>query len=163
MIASFLIVRKGSAADAKCYDPALDYYQPVTIRLWTNGSGKQLESLSKVVKPPEEVRRYMDDVMDNMTRAEYVLLAMRLPRDKGNDNGGGGSGYGTPAPNNGKENRDEEEERRKGEREKAAAQGVLWNTSAYEVSKPMKKKKVERLLTEEEKYQGFIRSVSEHA
>merc|ERR1712093_790100 len=28
-----------------------------------------------------EVRRYMDDVMEKATRVEYVLLAMRLPRD----------------------------------------------------------------------------------
>lgn len=28
----------------------------------------------------EEVRRYMSDVMDNVTRAVYVLLPMRLPR-----------------------------------------------------------------------------------
>lgn len=159
VIASFLIVRKGSAADARCYDPSLDYYQPVTIRLWTNGSGKQLESLAKVVKPPEEVRRYMDDVMDNMTRAEYVLLAMRLPRDKGENSGG----TGNDSENSKEKDKEKEDDaRRKSESEKPPAQGVLWNTSAYEVNKPMKKKKVERLLTEEEKYQGFIRSVSEH-
>lgn len=152
VIASFLIVRKGSAADAKCYDPSLDYYQPVTIRLWTNGNSKQLETLRKVVKPQEEVRRYMDDVMDNMTRAEYVLLAMRLPRDKGE---GGGSGHGTPNLEKEKEN--------EGESAQLPTTDVLWNTSAYEVARPAKKKKVERLLTEEEKYQNFIKSVSEHA
>ena len=151
VIASFLIVRKGSAADAKCYDPSLDYYQPVTIRLWTNGNSKQLETLRKVVKPQEEVRRYMDDVMDNMTRAEYVLLAMRLPRDKGEGNSG------TAAPKEGTEKENEEESAQ------LPTTDVLWNTSAYEVAKPTKKKKVERLLTEEEKYQNFIKSVSEHA
>ncbi|RAL68330.1 hypothetical protein DID88_007060 [Monilinia fructigena] len=80
VIASFLIVRKGSSSDSPSYDPQLDYYQPVTIRLYTH-QGKQLDSLQKVVAPPDEVRRYMDDIMDNMTRAEYVLLAMRLPKD----------------------------------------------------------------------------------
>ncbi|KAK1762102.1 hypothetical protein QBC33DRAFT_292667 [Phialemonium atrogriseum] len=79
VIASFLIVRKGSASEYPVADPALDYYQPVTIRLFTP-TGRHLEHLARVVGPQEEVRRYMDDIMDRMTRAEYVLLAMRLPR-----------------------------------------------------------------------------------
>lgn len=78
VVASFLIVRKGSTSEYGG-DPKLDYYEPVTIRLYTH-LGRHLENLQKVVAPQEEVRRYMDDVMDNMTRAEYVLLAMRLPR-----------------------------------------------------------------------------------
>ncbi|KAG8407527.1 hypothetical protein J3459_018415 [Metarhizium acridum] len=78
VVASFLIVRKGSASEYGG-DPKLDYYQPVTIRLQTT-TGRHLENLARVVAPQDEVRRYMDDVMDNMTRAEYVLLAMRLPR-----------------------------------------------------------------------------------
>lgn len=78
VVASFLIVRKGSTSEYGG-DPALDYYQPVTIRLQTT-TGRHLENLARVVAPQDEVRRYMDDVMDNMTRAEYVLLAMRLPR-----------------------------------------------------------------------------------
>ncbi|KAG5920486.1 hypothetical protein E4U42_006191 [Claviceps africana] len=78
VVASFLIVRKGSTSEYGG-DPKLDYYQPVTIRLQTS-SGRHLENLARVVAPQDEVRRYMDDVMDNMTRAEYVLLAMRLPR-----------------------------------------------------------------------------------
>lgn len=80
VIASFLIVRKGSSSDCPTYDPALDYYQPITIRLFAQ-QGRQLDALQKVVAPPEEVRRYMDDIMNMATRAEYVLLAMRLPRD----------------------------------------------------------------------------------
>ena len=51
----------------------------MTVRLVAPG-GRYLENLHRVVAPQDEVRRYMDDVMDNMTRAEYVLLAMRLPR-----------------------------------------------------------------------------------
>ncbi|KAK2022339.1 hypothetical protein LX32DRAFT_200269 [Colletotrichum zoysiae] len=78
VIASFLIVRKGSQLEYGG-DAKLDYYQPVTIRIYAQ-SGRHLEYLQRVVAPPDEVRRYMDDVMDNMTRAEYVLLAMRLPR-----------------------------------------------------------------------------------
>lgn len=78
VVASFLIVRKGSVSEYGG-DPKLDYYEPVTIRLYTH-TGRQLENLARVVAPQDEVRRYMDNVMDNMTRAEYVLLAMRLPR-----------------------------------------------------------------------------------
>lgn len=135
VIASFLIVRKGSSADSKSYDPLLDYYQPVTIRLYTH-QPKQLDSLAKVVAPPNEVRKYMDDIMDNMTRAEYVLLAMRLPRDHeppkveapdvvmGND----------------------------------SIQGqVLWNATVNSFPKP---KPLKKPLTEEEQYQKFIASVS---
>lgn len=78
VIASFLIVRKGSVSEYG-YDPKLDYYQPITIRI-SSTQPRYLEYFSRVVAPQEEVRRYMDDIMDNMTRAEYVLLAMRLPR-----------------------------------------------------------------------------------
>lgn len=83
VIASFLIVRKGSVSEYGG-DPSLDYYQPVTIRLQTS-TGRHLENLARVVAHQDEVRRYMDDVMDNMTRAEYVLLAMRLPRELKDD------------------------------------------------------------------------------
>lgn len=77
-VVSFLIVRKGSTSEYGG-DPELDYYQPITMRLFTH-TGRHLENLARVVAPQDEVRRYMDDVMDNMTRAEYILLAMRLPR-----------------------------------------------------------------------------------
>lgn len=83
VVASFLIVRKGSQSEYGG-DPELDYYQPVTIRVQTP-TGRHLENLARVVAPQDEVRRYMDDVMDNMTRAEYVLLAMRLPRAGADD------------------------------------------------------------------------------
>ncbi|CAK7273393.1 hypothetical protein SEPCBS57363_005630 [Sporothrix epigloea] len=92
-IASFLIVRKGSASEYSG-DPHLDYYQPITVRLQVSplsNSLKLLEYLSKVVAPVSEVRRYMEDTMNSMTRAEFVLLAMRLPRRKGSVVGGGGA------------------------------------------------------------------------
>jgi hypothetical protein len=92
VIASFLIVRRGSAADYPVADPALDYYQPATVRLFTQ-TGRHLEHLARVVAPQDEVKRYMDDIMHRMTRAEYVLLAMRLPR--GDEKSGGGSGSGS--------------------------------------------------------------------
>ncbi|PQE08954.1 translation elongation factor G2 protein [Rutstroemia sp. NJR-2017a WRK4] len=144
VIASFLIVRKGSASDSPTYDPQLDYYQPVTIRLYTH-QGKQLESLQKVVAPAEEVRRYMDDVMDNMTRAEYVLLAMRLPKD-------------TEATTS-----DKEDEVVKTEKPDGVPNQVLWQTTnppPAPTSTPQAAMKVQRLLTEDEKYQTFITKVA---
>lgn len=90
VLASFLIVRRGSSNENGVADPALDYYQPVTIRIsapygnsGAGGShGRLLDNLAKVVARPGEVRAYMEDIMDTMTRAEYVLLAMRLPRNE---------------------------------------------------------------------------------
>ncbi|KAM3069157.1 hypothetical protein ACMFMG_010678 [Clarireedia jacksonii] len=144
VIASFLIVRKGSASDSPTYDPQLDYYQPVTIRLYTH-QGKQLESLQKVVAPAEEVRRYMDDVMDNMTRAEYVLLAMRLPRE-----------MEAMAS-------DKEDEVVKKEKQDGVSNQVLWQTTnppPAPAPPPQAAMKLQRLLTEDEKYQTFIAKVA---
>ncbi|KAM7207906.1 hypothetical protein V8F20_001700 [Naviculisporaceae sp. PSN 640] len=79
VVASFLIVRKAGQAEYPVADPVADYYQPVTIRLFTS-AGRHLEHLPRVVAPEEEVRRYMDDVMDKAIRGEFMYLAMRLPR-----------------------------------------------------------------------------------
>jgi hypothetical protein len=136
LIASFLIVRKGSASDSPSYDPALDYYQPITIRLFAN-QHRQLDALQKVVAPPDEVRRYMDDIMENMTRAEYVLLAMRLPKEPE---------QASIEKEGSAENNDQLDNQ------------VLWGTTTstpVAIVKPTK-----RLLTEEEKYQNFITSVA---
>jgi hypothetical protein len=83
VVASFLIVRRGSKLEYGG-DRALDFYQPVTVRVQSQ-SPKVLENLARVVAPQDEVQRYMDDVMETMTRAEYVLLAMRLPRAERDD------------------------------------------------------------------------------
>lgn len=79
VIASFLVVRKGSASASQAYDSKLDYYQPVTIHFSTPHA-RILEPLARVVAPIDEVRRYMDDIMDKMTRARHVHLALQLPR-----------------------------------------------------------------------------------
>ncbi len=140
VIASFLIVRKGSSSDSPAYDPDLDYYQPITIRLYAH-QGRQLEALQKIVAPPDEVRRYMDDIMDHATRAEYVLLAMRLPKDKEQ----------SPAA------ADKEQEE---EAEKLAqiASNLQWPTTTSTPVQKMKPPK--RLATEAEKYQSFIAGVA---
>ncbi|ESZ97233.1 hypothetical protein SBOR_2356 [Sclerotinia borealis F-4128] len=143
VIASFLIARKGSSSDSRSYDPQLDYYQPVTMRLYAH-QGKQLDSLQKVVASPDEVRRYMDDIMDNMTRAEYVLLAMRLPKNSEPEK------EGTPTSSS-------------DQLEMDANNSNLphWQTTNEPPPPPVARiPPSKRLLTEEEKYQSFITSVS---
>ncbi|KAI8955044.1 hypothetical protein F4801DRAFT_530950 [Xylaria longipes] len=142
VVASFLIVRRGSKLEYGG-DRALDYYQPVTLRLHSQ-TPKVLENLARVVAPEDEVRRYMDDVMENMTRAEYVLLAMRLPRTDRED----------PT--------EERPETPKVSETSHPAQltGVLWDsrpTSGRPASaKPVSAKPV----GEDEQYQSFIASIS---
>ncbi|KAK5157217.1 hypothetical protein LTR04_005462 [Oleoguttula sp. CCFEE 6159] len=80
VIASFLVVRKGSTAASGGYDPQLDYYEPITVR-FSADDPRFLQPLTKAVLPQQVVREYMEDVMSKCTRAEYVHLAMRLPRD----------------------------------------------------------------------------------
>ncbi|POS85873.1 hypothetical protein EPUL_001998 [Erysiphe pulchra] len=80
VIVSFLIIRKGSDAESPSYNPELDYYQPMTIRLHVHQT-RQLDALRKAVESPENVRAWMNKVMEECQRAEYVLLAMRLPRE----------------------------------------------------------------------------------
>ncbi|KAK3346597.1 hypothetical protein B0T25DRAFT_281838 [Lasiosphaeria hispida] len=163
VIASFLIVRKGSKSEYPVADPDLDYYQPVTVRFFAP-SGKHLENLARVVAPEEEVRRYMDDVMDKMTRAEYILLAMRLPRGEPKDEGGV----------------DEKEKEKEVQMNGAASKpaqvemegvrktpqpGVLWTTTSKppkpEIRElPPRSRMYSRVRDEDDQYQTFISSVS---
>lgn len=139
VIASFLIVRRGSSSDSPTYDPELDYYQPITIRLFAQ-QGRQLDALQKIVAPPEEVRRYMDDIMDTATRAEYVLLAMRLPKENEQP----------PAP--------EKDEATNGD--PMDYQITQWATTNSSTPVPVHKvKPAKKLLSEEEQYQSFITTV----
>ncbi|EJT80899.1 hypothetical protein GGTG_00891 [Gaeumannomyces tritici R3-111a-1] len=144
LMASFLIVRKGSKSEYGV-DPTLDYYQPVTVKLHSP-SPKILDHLHRVVAPPEEVKRYMNNIMDTMTRAEYVLLAMRLPRDTGKDEKEGSSEKDAPG-------------KASSEPEAVKSQpmdGVLWTAKATKPSQ----KPVVKAPTEDEQYQKFIASVT---
>jgi hypothetical protein len=136
VVASFLIVRKGSASDSPTYDPDLDYYQPITIRIYS-GQVKQLDALSKVVAPQEEVQRYMNDIMDKATRAEYVLLAMRLPRDRDQNQ------------------TSEKEDEEKTEHVDPVIGWATTNSTPLAKVKPAKK-----VSTEEEQYKSFIKTVA---
>ncbi|KAL8917647.1 MAG: hypothetical protein Q9208_007828 [Pyrenodesmia sp. 3 TL-2023] len=82
VLASFLILRKGSAAATPSdYNKTTTYYQPVTIRL-SASNPKILEPLARVVAPPEEVRRYMEGVFDKMSPAKEAWLVVRAPRER---------------------------------------------------------------------------------
>ncbi|KAL4797562.1 hypothetical protein BDV19DRAFT_358306 [Aspergillus venezuelensis] len=58
-----------------------EYYQPITFRIYS-ANPKTLEPLSRVVKPPEEVRKYMNEIMDRAERAPDGFLAYQLPREQ---------------------------------------------------------------------------------
>ncbi|OJJ44618.1 hypothetical protein ASPZODRAFT_134700 [Penicilliopsis zonata CBS 506.65] len=75
-----------------------EYYQPVTFRIISNNP-KVLEPLTRVVKPPDEVRRYMNEIMDRAERAPDGFLAFRLPRETpGLDTETEEKKAGTPVP-----------------------------------------------------------------
>ncbi|KAK0725215.1 hypothetical protein B0H67DRAFT_598536 [Lasiosphaeris hirsuta] len=162
VIASFLIVRKGSKSEYPVADPDLDYYQPVTVRFFAP-SGKHLENLARVVAPQEEVRRYMDDVMDKMTRAEYILLAMRLPRGEVKDEAGvDEKEKENEVQSNGAASKLQIEME---DVRKTSQPGVLWTTTTKppkpEIRElPPRSKMYSRVRDEDDQYQSFITSVS---
>lgn len=82
VVASFLVTRKGDRTTSGSYRKSIDYYQPVTIRLSTHNP-RTLEPLARVVAPTDDVRKRMNDIMDKMTAADSVYLAIRLPRSEG--------------------------------------------------------------------------------
>jgi hypothetical protein len=140
VIASFLIVRRGSTSEYPGYDPSLDYYQPVTIRLYAH-QGRQLEALQKVVAPADEVREYMNTIMDKATRAEYVLLAMRLPKES----------EAPPVA---------ERSIIANDSNHSVAEPVLWATTNTPSNPTKAVKPSKNPVFEQDKYQTFINSVS---
>lgn len=79
--------QQGEKTDIKSEEPSKEnpanlkeYYQPVTFH-FQSPNPKVLEPLARVVKPPDEVRRYMNEVMDRAERAPDEFLAMRLPHE----------------------------------------------------------------------------------
>lgn len=156
VIASFLIVRKGSTSEYGG-DPKLDYYQPVTIRM-SSTQPRTLDHFSRVAAPEEEVKRYMEDVMDNMTRAEYVLLAMRLPKPERDSKENSHSSE--------KENKAEDSTHATPETEdpELLKKGLTWKkdkTIKQLSTKPHGPKHGgRRTVNEDEQYQNFIASVS---
>ncbi|EMC94816.1 hypothetical protein BAUCODRAFT_36075 [Baudoinia panamericana UAMH 10762] len=81
-LASFIVTRKGrDAADPTGLDPNKEYWQPVTIMLEVKtGLETTLpEFVKRWVKPANEVRKHMEDVMKRCERAPESWLALRLP------------------------------------------------------------------------------------
>jgi hypothetical protein len=157
VVVSFLIVRKGSTSEYGG-DPELDYYQPVTMRLYTH-TGRHLDHLARVVAPQDEVRRYMDDVMDNMTRAEYILLAMRLPRhgEDGDREGAGSHGIEEPKTNGSTPQPDTETGAASSNKP-----SVMWSTGTSTSSKGAHELLKSRQVEDQEQlqYQRLINSVA---
>ncbi|KAJ5703113.1 hypothetical protein N7488_010661 [Penicillium malachiteum] len=58
-----------------------EYWQPVTFRIHAADT-RILEPLTRVVKPADEVRKYMNEIMDRTERAPAGFLAMRLPTEE---------------------------------------------------------------------------------
>lgn len=57
-----------------------EYWQPVTFRIHAADS-RILEPLTRVVRPADEVRKYMNEIMDRAERAPDGFLALRLPHE----------------------------------------------------------------------------------
>ncbi|KAK0713976.1 hypothetical protein B0T26DRAFT_381773 [Lasiosphaeria miniovina] len=155
-VASFMIVRKGSKSEYPMADPDLDYYQPLTIRLFSP-TGRHLENLTKVVAPREEVRRYMEDIMDKMTRAEYILLAMRLPRGEGKDE------PGADEKEKEKESEPDSTGSKTGEIEaakKTPQPGVLWAKPPKPEIRELPPRSRVYKMDVDDQYQSFISGVS---
>lgn len=72
----------GTPAGAPVNEASLkEYWQPVTFRIHSSAP-KTLEPLTRVVKPPDEVRKYMNEIMDRAERAPDGFPALRLPHEE---------------------------------------------------------------------------------
>lgn len=81
LLASFIVTRKGrEAADPSGLDPETEYWQPVTLMVEVAYNREHLLGcVRRWVKPAEEVRKAMEEVMGRCTRAPDAFLAPRLP------------------------------------------------------------------------------------
>jgi hypothetical protein len=82
VLCSFIVIRRGSeAADPSLYDPKLEYWEPVTIKITSDV--QTLSTLGRYVATADEARANMQGVMDRCENVDDVYLALRLPREKG--------------------------------------------------------------------------------
>ena len=81
LLVSFIVVRRGhQAVDNTSLKLSAEYWQPVTIMIEVAyGKEELLNHIRRWVKPAEEVRKYMEDVMQRCERAPETYLALRLP------------------------------------------------------------------------------------
>ncbi|KAM7221258.1 hypothetical protein V8F06_003433 [Rhypophila decipiens] len=158
VVASFLLVRRGSKAEYPLADPEMDYYEPLTIRLFTS-AGRHLEQLARVVAPEEEVRRYMDDVMERMTRGEYLVPAMRLPRpEKDGETNSDGSGLANGGPASKQAEMEPASQPVVLQAPQPPPQPVLWRGPKPEIREVVRPK-VYKPMDMDDQYQSFIASV----
>ncbi|KAK8237837.1 hypothetical protein IWZ00DRAFT_552455 [Phyllosticta capitalensis] len=87
VLASFLKVQKidlatmNTLSRSNTYYQALkEYYQPVTVRFRADNPAI-LACLWRWVKPADQVRKHMEEIMDRCVPAEEVEIAARLPRE----------------------------------------------------------------------------------
>ncbi|KAF2088793.1 hypothetical protein K490DRAFT_64007 [Saccharata proteae CBS 121410] len=86
VLASFIIKQKVDALAVQSlpknsnYTPLHDYWQPVTARFIAD-SPHMLNCLRRWVRPQEEVRKYMEEIMQTCERAGETEIAKRLPRE----------------------------------------------------------------------------------
>ncbi|KAF2486746.1 hypothetical protein BDY17DRAFT_292031 [Neohortaea acidophila] len=104
LLASFITTRKGrESPEASNLEPDTEYWQPVTLMVEVAYNREHiLDCVRKWVKPAEEVRKHMEEVMARCTKAEESYLAMRLPF-KGSalaeaEDSGADEGTNTPNP-----------------------------------------------------------------
>ncbi|KAK4552210.1 hypothetical protein LTR86_010564 [Recurvomyces mirabilis] len=92
-LASFIIVKSGKeSADPHIanLNPKKDYWQPVTLMLEVKVGLEELPGhVQKWVRPPEEVRKGMEEIMARCERAPEGWVAMRLPVKGSVDEEGG--------------------------------------------------------------------------
>jgi len=81
LLVSFILTRKGcDAADPTNLDPDKAYWTPVTFMLEVPIKSEELlDHVWKWVKPANEVKAYMQDIMARAERAPETHLALRLP------------------------------------------------------------------------------------
>lgn len=81
LLISFMVTKKGrEAADTTGLDLDKEFWQPVTMMIEVMyGKEEILNCVRRWVKPEDEVRKHMEDVMKRCERAPLSYLAVRLP------------------------------------------------------------------------------------
>ena len=85
LLASFIATRRASALPSTtvsdlALDPQKEYWQPITLMVEVAYNREHLlELVKRWVKPADEVRKHMEEVMGRCERAPDRYLALRLP------------------------------------------------------------------------------------
>lgn len=86
MLASFLVIRKGSDIGAQL-EADTEYYEPVTITVnvpeGRTAARDVLQYINRSVKPADQVRKWMIERIEKCMRTQRRYLAYRLPQKSG--------------------------------------------------------------------------------